>query len=338
MNYISVIVPVFNSCDTIEKCLKAIRNQQGIAPATYEIIVVDDASTDSSSQMAESLCDRLITLQNNSGAASARNTGAKAAAGDIIVFVDSDVILEPYSLSSIISVFEKDVRISAAVGRYSETPADTKFLNVYHNAFTRYHHDLSLTEIDWFWGALSAVRKEAFAEAGGFDERYQGASGEDMALGMALFSKGHRIVYVPEAEGAHAHHFTIWKMLRNDYKKAVLGIKMRLSGNLPRHAPGFVNARSVMTSFLLALCPFLLLLNFAIDIPFLAKIYLLIFLALMIINRPYYVYLLKIFDIKFRFFVPLIHWLQMYTILAGAAMGALGHFLGRTAFGRPKWI
>ena len=337
MNYISVIVPVFNSCGVIEKCLQAIRNQQDIAP-TYEIIVVDDASTDSSAQKAENLCDRLITLQKNSGAATARNTGAKAAAGDLIVFVDSDVILEPQTLSTCIAVFKKDDRVSAAVGRYSEKPADTKLLNVYHNAFTRYHHDLSLEEIDWFWGALSAVRKEAFMEAGGFDERYQGASGEDLALGRVLFDKGYRIVYIPEAQGSHAHQFTILSMIKNDYQKAVIGMKMQLSGELPRHAPGFVNTRSVMTSFLLALCPFLILLNVAIHVPFLTGICLVIFLALMMVNKTYYTYLSKIPEVKFCFWLPFLHWLQMYTILAGAAMGALGHVLGRTAFGRPKWI
>ena len=338
MIYISVIVPVFNSCGVIENCLKAIRNQKGIDPATYEIIVVDDASSDSSAEKAGGLCDKLIMLQKNSGAATARNAGAKTASGDIIVFVDSDVILEPHSLSNLISVFEKDDQVSATVGRYSEMPTDKKPLNVYHNAFTRYHHDLSLKEIDWFWGALSAIRKEVFEDTGGFDERYQGASGEDLALGKILFDKGYRIAYVPEAQGTHAHQFTILSMLKNDYIKAVTGMKMKLSKILPMQAPSFVNPRSIMTSFLLILCPLLILLNLAIHVPCLTGIFFLIFLALIMINRPYYAYLSKIFDVKFRFFAPLLHWLQMYTIIAGAMMGAFGHLLGRTAFGRPKWI
>lgn len=338
MIYVSVIVPVHNSCDVIESCLNAIRNQKGIDHKTLEIIVADDASTDSSAQKAVSLCDRLITLQKNSGAATARNTGAKAASGKIIVFVDSDVILEPHSLSKLICVFEKDDLVSAAVGRYSEMPADTRPLNVYHNAFTRYHHDLSLKEIDWFWGALSAVRKEAFVEAGGFDERYQGASGEDLALGRALFDQGHRIVYTPEAQGAHAHQFTILNMIKNDYQKAVIGMKMWFSGRLPRDVQGFANPRSITTSFLLVLCLFLILLNFVIRVPYIAGIFFLIFLALMIINRSYYAYLSKILDLKFAILAPFLHWLQMYTIIAGAIMGFLGHLLGRTAFGRPSWI
>jgi cellulose synthase/poly-beta-1,6-N-acetylglucosamine synthase-like glycosyltransferase len=217
-------------------------------------------------------------------------------------------------------------------------PTDKKPLNVYHNAFTRYHHDLSLKEIDWFWGALSAIRKEVFVDAWGFDERYQGASSEDLSLGMALFDKGHRIVYIPEAQGAHAHQFTLLNMIKNDYQKAVIGMKMLLSYKLPKNVQGFVNQRSVMTLFLLILCPLLILLNLAIHVPCLTGIFFLIFLALIIINRPYYAYLSKIFDVRFRFFAPLLHWLQMYTIIAGAMMGAVGYLLGRTVFGRPKWI
>lgn len=338
MTDISVVVPVFNSSNIIEKCLKAIKNQQGIDPLRMEIIVVDDASTDSSVAKAVSLCDKLISLQNNSGAAKARNTGAKAAAGNIIVFVDSDVILKPHCLSNLIAIFKTDNKSSATVGTYSERPIDNKFLNVYHNAFTRYHHDLSSKEIDWFWGALSSIRKDVFIETGGFDERYQGASGEDLAFGRILFDKGYRIAYIPEAQGAHAHQFTIASMLKNDYMKAVTGIKMKLSQSMPEKAPGFVNPNSIITSFLLFLIPLLVLLKASTHIPYLPGIVLFIFLLLIIINRSYYAYLNKISDSRFTFFAPLLHWLQMYTIIVGATMGVLGHLMRRTAFGRPKWI
>jgi len=336
--YASIIVPVHNSADTIENCLEGIRNQKGVDRSTFEIIVVDDASTDASVQKAGRLCDRLISLPENSGAATARNAGANEASGAIIAFVDSDVLLEPYSLSEFIAAFQKGDWISAAVGRYADKPVDNGFLNVYHNVFTCYHHDLSSREINWFWGALSAVRKEVFRNVGGFDERYHGASGEDLALGKTLSDQGYKIAYIPSAQGVHAHRFTIFSMLRNDYLKAVTGMKMKLSQLMPRQVPGFVNAKSIMTSFLLLLIPWLLVLNFIIHIPVLPGIIFFIFLALIIINNSYYTYLIKNSGFRFVFFAPLLHWLQMYTILAGAIMGLCGHLLGRTAFGRPNWI
>ena len=322
----------------IERCIHAIKNQQGIDTAKLEIIVVDDASTDSSAAKSSALCDRFIRLPKNSGAAAARNIGAKNAQGSIIIFVDSDVILEPDALSTFMACFEKNREISATVGRYCEKPANQGWINIYHNAFTIYHHDLAPKEIDWFWGAFSAIKNETFIHTGGFDERFQGASGEDLALGKALFKKGYRIAYVPTARGAHAHDFNIFSMLRNDYLKAVIGMKMKLSQLLPRQAPGFVNLRSIMTSFLLLMIPGLFLLNAATPIHFLAGIIFLIFLTLMIINRDYYAYLSKMSDFKFKFIVPFIHWIQMYAMIAGAIMGVLGYLSGRTAFGRPKWI
>jgi glycosyltransferase involved in cell wall biosynthesis len=335
---ISVIVPVYNAGEMIEKCLHAINHQQGIDRTKFEIIVVDDASTDTSAQTAGKLCDRLITLQKNSGAATARNTGAKAASGKIIVFVDSDVILELHSLSTFMAVLEKDDLVAAVVGCYSEKPAETNFFNVYHNAFTRYHHNLSSKEIDWFWGAISAMRKDVFLKSGGFDERYQGASGEDLALGRILFDQGYKIVYIPEAKGDHAHHFTFLRMMKNDYLKAVTGMKMKLANILPRRAPDFINFNSILSAFLLMLCPLLIIVNLAIPVPCLAGIVCLIFPGLIIINRKYYAYVNNISGLRFSFFVPFLHWLQMYVIIAGAIMGVLGYLLGRSAFGRPHWI
>jgi len=335
---VSVIVPVYNASNSIEQCLQAIRNQQGIDPSRMEVIVVDDASTDSSASKASPLCEKLISLQDNRGAATARNIGARAASGEIIVFVDSDVILEPYALSIILDVFKKDKSISAAVGRYSEDPAEQGFFNVYHNSFTRYHHDLSPQEIEWFWGGLGAVRKDVFTEVGGFDERYQGASGEDLAFGRNLFDRGYRIVYLPEAQGGHAHPFTFWGMLKNDYIKAVLGIKMKLSGDLPQNAPAFANGRSAATSLLLTLCPFLIFINYAPFLIRLAIVFSMVCPALLIINTSYYRYLSKKLNAPFILLTPFLHWLQMYAILLGVMIGILGYFRGRTAFGRPKWM
>jgi glycosyltransferase involved in cell wall biosynthesis len=336
--YVSVIVPVFNSEGLIENCLGAIKGQEAIDLDAFELIVVDDASTDSSGKKAHRICDKLITLERNSGAATSRNRGAVEAAGDILIFVDADVILEPLALSKLLSAFKKDQGISAAVGSYTETPADPGLISACHNAFTLYHHDLSLDEMDWFWGALGAVRKEAFMDVGGFDERYRGASCEDMELGLALSAKGHRIVYYPEAKGSHARHFTFFGMLENDYKKAVLGTKLRLAGRLPKRAPGFVNFRNLGSMSLLALSPLPALMNIAVPFPHLAETYFVILLLLLVINLPYYRHLRELLDLRLGFVLAFLHWAQLLAILAGALAGVVGHILGRSTFGRPSWI
>jgi len=330
----SVVVPLYNSRETIAGCLKAVRGQEGFEPGELELIVVDDGSTDGGGAAAGDLSDKMVALPDNRGAAAARNRGAKEASADVVVFVDADVVLEPGAVSALLEVFNKSSQVMAAVGRYTERPAVPGVVNLYHNAFTRFHHDLSPMEIDWFWGALGAVRKEALFSVGGFDERYQGASAEDMDLGIRLAEAGHKIRYCPEAEGAHTHNFTVRSMLINDYKKAVLGTKLRIKGRLPQRAPGFASAGNALTA------PTLLLLLYLLATRLLSPMWIIIdailLACLLVINERFYSYLSKTMP-RMVDYGLMLHWLQSAAIVAGAVAGVAGHVLGRSPHGRPGW-
>lgn len=332
---LSVIVPLYNSRTMIDRTLAAIRGQRGFAPGDLEIIVVDDGSRDGGGEAASSLAD-LVLRQPNLGAAAARNRGATSARADLFAFVDADVVLQPGALYTLYRALADAPSLSAAVGRYAERPAVPGFVSLYHNAFTRHHHDLSEREIDWFWGALGIVRREAFWAAGGFDERYRGASAEDMELGLALSHAGYGIAYCPDAEGAHAHPFTLAGMLVNDYKKAVLGMKLRRAGRLPRRAPRFASAENLASSVLLPILIAIVALatsrpeSFAYALP--------VAVALTVVNHQYYRFLGRFFPGPALGAAILLHWLQLLVILAGATAGAVGHLLGRESYGRPGWI
>jgi len=338
---ISVIVPAFNARELIGPCLEAIRNQEGIDQGSVELIVVDDGSIDGTAEAARDLCDRLVRLDENRGAAAARNAGAREASADILVFVDADVYPSPRALAGFERLFKERPDLSAVVGRYSETPAAPGLINLYHNLFTNYHHDLSPDEIDWFWGALAAVRKDDFFRVGGFDERFQGASAEDMWLGLALADAGCNIRFHPEIDGHHAHNFTLKSMLINDYKKAMLGTRLRIRGRLPRRAPGFARAGNALPLPLLATEIFL------VSYAFIAESDLLAFPALMLgyimlplilaVNIDYYRYLDGRLQKQFSN-AMFIHWMQNAVMLAGAVAGLIGALLGRSPFGRPGWI
>ncbi len=337
---ISVIVPVYNGREVLGPCLAAIRAQEGIARKEVELIVVDDGSSDGGADAAAGLADRVIRLEENRGAAAARNRGAREARADVVVFVDADVFLEKDALAAISKLFQERPDISAAVGRYAELPARPGLVNLYHNLFTNYHHDLSPEEIDWFWGAIGAVRKEALFAVGGFDERYQGASAEDMELGLALAAAGHKILFRPEIQGAHGHEFTLKKMLVNDYKKAVLGTKLRLRGRLPRRAPRFARPGNVMPPILVMAAPFFYL--FAIFGPAILGIFSLMmsFISVYMIfalNLDFYKHLGDRLQNEFHRGM-FIHWLQAAIMLLGAAAGTIGYLLRRSPYGRPGWI
>ncbi len=332
----SVIVPAYNAGETLVHCIKAVRGQKGVRKEDIEIIVVDDDSDDKSANAVAGLADRVIRLEENQGAAAARNRGAREASGELLVFVDADVLPAPQALPIFCRAFHEDPSLRAAVGGYTELPALPGLVNKYHNAFTRYHHDLSPKDIDWFWGALGAVKKEAFHEVGGFDERYRAASAEDMELGKALYSAGCRIAYLPAVKGAHAHDFSLSGMLKNDYKKAVLGTKLRLKGRLPARAPGFAGKRNIATSALAVLLAALVFLWLFHPLAGVSAVFVVCLLAM--INLPYYGSLARVLKPSELIICLPLHWLQFVVILSGGVMGLVGHLLGRDTFGRPGWI
>ena len=332
---LSVIVPLYNCRPLIERALDAIRAQRGFAPGDVETIVVDDGSTDAGADQAAGKCDRILR-QPNLGAAAARNRGAADARAPIFVFIDADVVLEPGALYTLYRALADDSGLAAAVGRYAERPVSPGLVSLYHNAFTRHHHDLSAREIDWFWGAIGAVRREPFWAAGGFDERYLGASAEDMELGLTLSQLGARIAYCPDAEGAHGHPFSLRGMLTNDYKKAVLGMKLRLAGRLPRRAPRFASAENVASALLLPILLVIVAFGFVSPGAFFRAA--LVAAALVVVNNVFYRFLFRFFPGPSLAVAIGLHWLQLLVIMVGAAAGALGFLLRRDAYGRPGWL
>ena len=110
MPEISIIIPIYNAQKTLEKCLESIFNQTF---KNYEIIAVDDGSTDNSLKILKNYQRQLtIVRQKNQGAAGARNTGAKLARGKFIIFCDADIIMKPEMLGIMFQTLKKNPKIS----------------------------------------------------------------------------------------------------------------------------------------------------------------------------------------------------------------------------------
>ena len=111
---ISVIVPVYNGRLTLDACLKAVYRSKG-CPG-FEVIVVDDGSTDSSPEVAAKYPCRLIRLDRNRGRSRARNLGAAEAGHEILVFIDADVVIPENALSLVADFFAGRPDVSAVSG------------------------------------------------------------------------------------------------------------------------------------------------------------------------------------------------------------------------------
>ena len=213
---ISIIIPVYNSEDTLDLCLAAIFKSE---LKDYEVVVVDDASGDASVKIAQKYPCRLIELTENKGAAAVRNIGAGSAKGDILVFVDSDVIVYPVALNQLIRHLD-DTGITGAVGMYSLKNRFGNFLSQYKHMVVCFR-DLMTNDVnqDSFKAAFLAIRKEAFLSLP-FDELIKRASIEDIEFGRQLIKRGFRFILDKNIQVEHVKKFGLKNYFRNQYHRS----------------------------------------------------------------------------------------------------------------------
>ncbi len=220
----SLVIPVFNAQNILSICLEAALNQT-IPPNEYEIIVVDDGSTDGTSEIAFQYPVRLIQ-QTNSGPASARNRGANAARGEIVVFTDIDCIMAPDFLENMIEPIESDSSVAGVQGIYRTEQA--KFIARFVQAEIEQRYQLMKRRptIDFIGTYAAAYRKSCFQKAGGFDSVFTIASGEDTELSYALQETGNLLVLCPNAVTAHTHPDSLWHYLRVKFNRGFWRVRL----------------------------------------------------------------------------------------------------------------
>ncbi len=198
---ITVIVPVYNQAGELTQCLTALRRGAGPDP---DIIVVDDASTDDSPGAADRMGARVLRLSKNSGPAAARNYGALHARGDILFFVDADVVVAPGAREHVRRVLAERPDVDAVFGSYDAHPQAGGVVSQYRNLLHHFVHQHGNPEASTFWAGCGAVRRAAFDKAGGFDAaRFPRSSIEDIELGYRLRQAGHRILLDKTLQGTH---------------------------------------------------------------------------------------------------------------------------------------
>lgn len=212
---ISVIVPFRNAAVYLEGCLDALAHSRG---CDYELILVDDGSTDSSLDIARRYGGTILTFAAARGPAFARNRGAESAAGRILFFTDADVICHPDTLARARAQLDADKDLAAVIGSYDDAPAADNFFSRYKNLTHHWVHQNSQAEASTFWTGCGAVRREIFLELGGFDESYARSSIEDIEFGYRLRSRGYRIRLCRQLTVKHAKRWTLAGIMRSDIR------------------------------------------------------------------------------------------------------------------------
>jgi glycosyltransferase involved in cell wall biosynthesis len=216
---LSVVIPVHNGGRDFERCLRGLR--ASIGPA-FELIVVDDGSTDDSAKTAAAFGARVLRTGATHGPASARNDGARAANAEVVFFLDADVVVQPDTLAKSFLRFQTIPGLTALFGSYDDEPAARGLVSQFRNLLHHFTHqqgrfDAEIRDARTFWTGCGAIRRSAFLEAGGFDPRlYSRPAIEDIELGYRLTRAGGRIVLARDVLGTHLKRWSLRSMVMTD--------------------------------------------------------------------------------------------------------------------------
>jgi glycosyltransferase involved in cell wall biosynthesis len=217
---VSVIVPAFNSSGTISKCIESLERQSFGRP--YEIIVVNDGSTDDTEQKARMFKKARVISQENAGPAKTRNVGARAAKGSIVLFTDADCIADYNWIAEMVKPFE-DEKVVGVQGRYRTRQKGVIPVFTQLEIEQRYERMAAASDVDFIGSYAAAYRKSIFIKLKGFDESFRSASGEDPELSFRMAKAGHKMVFNPDAIVYHTHQRSLASYLRTRYKRGYWG-------------------------------------------------------------------------------------------------------------------
>lgn len=241
---ISVIVPTYNRCYLLKICLSALLRQT-IAHNEYEIIVVDDCSSDDTKKYMEEEINNAANLvyirhNINQGRVVSRNDGIKRAKGEIVIFLDNDMATTPIFVESHIryhdNAGEKHIAVMGNVSYAPEVINNSNFGRYMQSRYLGCRLRSERSKIDYdnlpgqYFGAGNAsVRKEDLIEVGLFDKSFWYYGGEDEHMGYSLKRIGVRIVFCEEAKSIHYDNVSIprFKMKFMEGGREALPIMLR---------------------------------------------------------------------------------------------------------------
>jgi len=219
----SVIIPLFNKRESVYKTIKSVLNQ---TYPFFEVIIVDDGSTDGSREVVETIADNRIRLikQNNAGVSAARNRGIREAKNDLISFLDADDLWEPNYLEEIngfIKEFPEAGMYGCAYDRVNgETviPFNFHLVNDFKGIVNNYFEHANKNHL--FWTSAVVLRKSVFEKTDFFDERMN--TGEDLDLWFRVAFE-HKVAFYNKVlahynEGAENRAV----LKRHDFSKNIL--------------------------------------------------------------------------------------------------------------------
>jgi glycosyltransferase involved in cell wall biosynthesis len=325
---VSVIIPIYNAQDTLALCLD--RLYQSDYP-NFEVILVDDCSSDASPEIAKKYKARLLRLPRNQGAAAARNQGVQKAKGTILLFMDSDILVEPDSLSLVVDDL-KDATIAGVVGLLSPRLKFTNFSSNYKNLYMHYTYSILPRSVSVFYTSFAAIRKDIFEACGGFDENYRQATIEDIEVGERITSRGHKLIMDKRLQVEHLRHYFFDALLKTGFKRAfgIMKIMLRKKFSAEEKAGYQTSPFGYRAGIGISFFIFLALFGGVVKCNFMHFVWAaLLYLLLFFLNIDFLLYLRQEKGFKFYLQSCGAIVLDMFSHGLGALWGAISFFRGK---------
>jgi GT2 family glycosyltransferase len=211
-SYISIIIPTFNRKEMLRDALNSLFNQT-YPKNKYEIIVVDDGSTDGTSKMLGNMKNPNLQFirQKNLGRGPAINTGLKMAKGGIIIIIDDDCIATENYIRKLSGAYS-DNKVGAAAGKIIPSS-----LNTFVERYTDAKGIIDQSSFQYFlFGASSSYKREVLDKIGGFDDFFS-RTAEDVDISFRIMLSGFKLKYVSGAITYHNHRSSLKGLLKSQY-------------------------------------------------------------------------------------------------------------------------
>lgn len=214
---VSIIIPSRNAEATIGECLKAAFASNY---KDFEVIVVDDFSSDNSLELIKQFPCKCIQLTDHSGASIARNVGVQHSSGEILFFTDADCLLKEDDLTIAVETFLSAGSNVIVGGTYTIQPVDDTFFSRFQSIFIHYSESRNTENPDYLATHAMIIGTLDFKKSGGFSENYLPIL-EDVEFSHRMRRKGYRLKLNPMIQVRHIFGYALTESMNNAFRKSM---------------------------------------------------------------------------------------------------------------------